>query len=153
MQTPQRKIQTWNCLVVRLWWQNHNVITMWIRNLFPPPPPHPSYLLPLILTLLLGVVTGFPQITPHAKLSCITVINAGSSPSCVMQAPWSTGTECVAKYNFQTANEQDLPFCKGDVLTIIGVTRVRKPVAEHTVVDSRLLSLSNGLLFKEWVTK
>lgn len=44
--------------------------------------------------------------------------------SCVMQAPWSTGTECVAKYNFQTANEQDLPFCKGDVLTIIGVTRV-----------------------------
>uniref|UniRef100_A0A3Q3FX36 SH3 domain-containing protein n=2 Tax=Labrus bergylta TaxID=56723 RepID=A0A3Q3FX36_9LABR len=32
--------------------------------------------------------------------------------------PWTTGTECVAKYNFQTANEQDLPFCKGDVLTI-----------------------------------
>lgn len=29
-----------------------------------------------------------------------------------------------SKYNFQTANEQDLPFCKGDVLTIIGVTRV-----------------------------
>lgn len=42
-----------------------------------------------------------------------------------LQVPWSTGTECVAKYNFQTANEQDLPFCKGDVLTIIGVTRVR----------------------------
>ncbi|KAG7242595.1 hypothetical protein INR49_020308 [Caranx melampygus] len=40
-----------------------------------------------------------------------------------IHAPWSTGTECVAKYNFQTANEQDLPFCKGDVLTIIGVTR------------------------------
>ncbi|KAA8596134.1 hypothetical protein FQN60_011425, partial [Etheostoma spectabile] len=38
-------------------------------------------------------------------------------------APWSTGSECVAKYNFQTANEQDLPFCKGDVLTIIGATR------------------------------
>uniref|UniRef100_A0A3P8ZNP6 Tyrosine-protein kinase n=1 Tax=Esox lucius TaxID=8010 RepID=A0A3P8ZNP6_ESOLU len=30
---------------------------------------------------------------------------------------------CVAKYNFQSSNEQDLPFCKGDVLTIIGVTR------------------------------
>lgn len=44
--------------------------------------------------------------------------------SSLFQAPWSTGTECVAKYNFQTANEQDLPFCKGDVLTIIGVTRV-----------------------------
>lgn len=40
------------------------------------------------------------------------------------QVPWSTGTECVAKYNFQTATEQDLPFCKGDLLTIIGVTRV-----------------------------
>ncbi|KAI4797355.1 hypothetical protein CgunFtcFv8_027850 [Champsocephalus gunnari] len=38
-------------------------------------------------------------------------------------APWSSGTECVAKYNFQTANEQDLPFCKGDLLTIIGATR------------------------------
>lgn len=46
----------------------------------------------------------------------------------VLQAPWSTGTECVAKYNFQTANEQDLPFCKGDVLTIIGVTRVTGPL-------------------------
>ena len=54
---------------------------------------------------------------------------------CVMQAPWSTGAECVAKYNFQTANEQDLPFCKGDVLTIIGVTRVREPVAECTPVN------------------
>lgn len=52
------------------------------------------------------------------------MMNDVSSLSCVMQAPWSTGTECVAKYNFQTANEQDLPFCKGDVLTIIGVTRV-----------------------------
>uniref|UniRef100_A0A8C7U111 Tyrosine-protein kinase n=1 Tax=Oncorhynchus mykiss TaxID=8022 RepID=A0A8C7U111_ONCMY len=37
--------------------------------------------------------------------------------------PWLPGTECVAKYNFQSTNEQDLPFCKGDVLTIIGVTR------------------------------
>lgn len=53
-----------------------------------------------------------------------SVIDDAPCPSCVMQAPWSTGTECVAKYNFQTANEQDLPFCKGDVLTIIGVTRV-----------------------------
>lgn len=45
-----------------------------------------------------------------------------------LQVPWSTGTECIAKYNFQTANEQDLPFCKGDVLTIIGVTRVRTTI-------------------------
>ena len=47
--------------------------------------------------------------------------------------PWSTGTECVAKYNFQATNEQDLPFAKGDVLTIIGVTRVRE--AHHTHTD------------------
>ncbi|CDQ95886.1 unnamed protein product [Oncorhynchus mykiss] len=40
-----------------------------------------------------------------------------------IQVPWLPGTECVAKYNFQSTNEQDLPFCKGDVLTIIGVTR------------------------------
>lgn len=50
----------------------------------------------------------------------------GLSMSFPWQTPWSTGTECVAKYNFQTTNEQDLPFCKGDVLTIIGVTRVSK---------------------------
>lgn len=74
--------------------------------------------------------------------------------SCVMQAPWSTGTECVAKYNFQTANEQDLPFCKGDVLTIIGVTRVslvskwknylkkKKKNAEMCYIISKLLPLS-----------
>uniref|UniRef100_A0A3B4CJG1 Tyrosine-protein kinase n=1 Tax=Pygocentrus nattereri TaxID=42514 RepID=A0A3B4CJG1_PYGNA len=36
---------------------------------------------------------------------------------------WPTGTECVAKYNFQGTMEQDLPFSKGDVLTIIGVTK------------------------------
>uniref|UniRef100_A0A673GMG0 Tyrosine-protein kinase n=1 Tax=Sinocyclocheilus rhinocerous TaxID=307959 RepID=A0A673GMG0_9TELE len=29
----------------------------------------------------------------------------------------------VAKYNFQGSTEQDLPFCKGDLLTIIGVTK------------------------------
>lgn len=55
----------------------------------------------------------------------VSVINRLFSLSWWTQAPWSSGTECVAKYNFQTANDQDLPFCKGDVLTIIGVTRVR----------------------------
>ncbi|MEQ2283169.1 hypothetical protein AMECASPLE_008509 [Ameca splendens] len=40
-----------------------------------------------------------------------------------IHVPWSSGTECVAKYNFKPGTEQDLPFCKGDVLTIIGVTR------------------------------
>lgn len=41
------------------------------------------------------------------------------------QAAWPPGTECVAKYNFQGTTGQDLPFFKGDVLTIIGVTKVR----------------------------
>uniref|UniRef100_A0A672S8P6 Tyrosine-protein kinase n=1 Tax=Sinocyclocheilus grahami TaxID=75366 RepID=A0A672S8P6_SINGR len=41
----------------------------------------------------------------------------------VSQASWPSGTECVAKYNFQGSTEQDLPFCKGDLLTIIGVTK------------------------------
>ncbi|CAB1322646.1 unnamed protein product [Coregonus sp. 'balchen'] len=33
------------------------------------------------------------------------------------------GTECMAKYNFKGTTEQDLPFNKGDVLTIIVVTK------------------------------
>ncbi|KAI4899720.1 hypothetical protein NFI96_013629 [Prochilodus magdalenae] len=40
-----------------------------------------------------------------------------------LQTTWPPGTECVARYNFSGTNEQDLPLCKGDVLTIIGVTK------------------------------
>lgn len=40
------------------------------------------------------------------------------------QTPWPQGTECVARYNFKGTSEQDLPFNKGDVLTIIVVTKV-----------------------------
>uniref|UniRef100_A0AAY4DK52 Tyrosine-protein kinase n=1 Tax=Denticeps clupeoides TaxID=299321 RepID=A0AAY4DK52_9TELE len=36
---------------------------------------------------------------------------------------WPPGTECIAKYNFQGTTGQDLPFSKGDVLSIIGVTK------------------------------
>uniref|UniRef100_A0A8C1GGF6 Tyrosine-protein kinase n=2 Tax=Cyprinus carpio TaxID=7962 RepID=A0A8C1GGF6_CYPCA len=36
---------------------------------------------------------------------------------------WPPGTECVARYNFPGTANQDLPMCKGDVLTIIGVTK------------------------------
>nr|XP_029524875.1 tyrosine-protein kinase CSK-like [Oncorhynchus nerka] len=36
---------------------------------------------------------------------------------------WPRGTECMAKYNFKGTTEQDLPFNKGDVLTIIVVTK------------------------------
>lgn len=44
----------------------------------------------------------------------------------VLQAAWPSGTECIAKYNFHGTAEQDLPFCKGDVLTIVAVTKVIK---------------------------
>lgn len=40
-----------------------------------------------------------------------------------VQAPWPQGTECVARYKFKGTSEQDLPFDKGDVLTIIVVTK------------------------------
>uniref|UniRef100_A0A7N8X3W4 Tyrosine-protein kinase n=1 Tax=Mastacembelus armatus TaxID=205130 RepID=A0A7N8X3W4_9TELE len=40
-----------------------------------------------------------------------------------VQTPWPQGTECVARYNFKGTSEQDLPFNKGDVLTIIVVTK------------------------------
>uniref|UniRef100_A0A669BYF2 Tyrosine-protein kinase n=1 Tax=Oreochromis niloticus TaxID=8128 RepID=A0A669BYF2_ORENI len=40
-----------------------------------------------------------------------------------VQNPWPQGTECVARYNFKGTTEQDLPFNKGDVLTIIVVTK------------------------------
>ncbi|NWX13512.1 CSK kinase, partial [Aegotheles bennettii] len=39
------------------------------------------------------------------------------------QAVWPSGTECIAKYNFHGTAEQDLPFSKGDVLTIVAVTK------------------------------
>uniref|UniRef100_A0A4W3IB46 Tyrosine-protein kinase n=1 Tax=Callorhinchus milii TaxID=7868 RepID=A0A4W3IB46_CALMI len=39
------------------------------------------------------------------------------------QTIWTSGTECIAKYNFNGSAEQDLPFNKGDVLTIISVTK------------------------------
>ncbi|KAI5617592.1 tyrosine-protein kinase CSK [Silurus asotus] len=40
-----------------------------------------------------------------------------------VQTIWPPGTECVARYNFPGTTDQDLPLCKGDVLTIIGVTK------------------------------
>ncbi|XP_075713920.1 tyrosine-protein kinase CSK [Rhinoderma darwinii] len=41
----------------------------------------------------------------------------------VVQTPWQAGTECVANYDFQRRTEQDLEFTKGEVLTIVAVTR------------------------------
>lgn len=48
---------------------------------------------------------------------------------CSRQAVWPSGTECIAKYNFHGTAEQDLPFSKGDVLTIIAVTKVSCPLS------------------------
>ncbi|OCT87060.1 tyrosine-protein kinase CSK [Xenopus laevis] len=41
----------------------------------------------------------------------------------VVQSPWQAGTECIANYDFQGKGEQDLHFSKGEVLTIVAVTK------------------------------
>lgn len=38
-------------------------------------------------------------------------------------AQWSRGTECVARYNFNGSATHDLPFKKGDILTIVSASR------------------------------
>ena len=73
---------------------------------------------------------------PRADVCLVT------SVWCSPQVPWSTGTECVAKYNFQATNEQDLPFAKGDVLTIIGVTRVSE-AHSHAQISPTQISPSH----------
>ncbi|KAL7980396.1 hypothetical protein Chor_014725 [Crotalus horridus] len=49
--------------------------------------------------------------------------NANSVLVLSQKAVWPSGTECIAKYNFHGTADQDLPFSKGDVLTIISVTK------------------------------
>ncbi|XP_022330713.1 tyrosine-protein kinase CSK-like isoform X1 [Crassostrea virginica] len=39
------------------------------------------------------------------------------------QEKWSNGTQVVANYNFEGSNPDDLPFKKGDVITIVQSTR------------------------------
>lgn len=53
---------------------------------------------------------------------------------------WPSGTECIAKYNFHGTAEQDLPFSKGDVLTIVAVTKVRCPLALGTSLPPLLVA-------------
>lgn len=65
----------------------------------------------------------------------------------VTQASWPPGTECVAKYNFQGSTEQDLPFCKGDLLTIIGVTKVTTNENHLGYSNVRLTSEGECLLW------
>lgn len=40
------------------------------------------------------------------------------------QEAWSRGTQVVANYNFEGSSPDDLPFKKGDVLTIVQPTKV-----------------------------
>ncbi|XP_023675458.1 tyrosine-protein kinase CSK [Paramormyrops kingsleyae] len=68
-----------------------------------------------------------------------------------VQASWPPGTECVAKYNFQGISVQDLPFCKGDVLTIIGVTKdpnwykARNPVGGEGTIPANYVQKRQGV--------
>lgn len=57
-----------------------------------------------------------------------TLRQSSDGTPCSCQAVWPSGTECIAKYNFHGTAEQDLPFSKGDVLTIVAVTKVRCPL-------------------------
>lgn len=41
----------------------------------------------------------------------------------VVQTPWQPSTECVANYDFEGKTDQDLPFTKGEFLTIVAVTK------------------------------
>ena len=38
---------------------------------------------------------------------------------CTVQIPWQTGTEVVALYKFTGYKSEDLPFRRGDILTIV----------------------------------
>uniref|UniRef100_A0A3B3RMV1 Tyrosine-protein kinase n=1 Tax=Paramormyrops kingsleyae TaxID=1676925 RepID=A0A3B3RMV1_9TELE len=68
-----------------------------------------------------------------------------------VQTTWPAGTECVAKYNFQGATDQDLPFSKGDVLTIIGVTKdpnwykAKNPVGREGTIPANYVQKREGV--------
>lgn len=49
----------------------------------------------------------------------------GEECACIyFQEIWKPGQEVVAVYDFKGTTREDLPFCKGDVLTIVKSTRV-----------------------------
>jgi len=41
-----------------------------------------------------------------------------------LQEAWSPGTEVVSMYNFQGNSAEDLPFKRGEVMTIVRATKV-----------------------------
>ncbi|KAH0619883.1 hypothetical protein JD844_014269 [Phrynosoma platyrhinos] len=84
-------------------------------------------------------------------------------PSCEIQSPeppekmsgvqavWPSGTECIAKYNFHGTADQDLSFSKGDVLTIISVTKdpnwykARNKVGREGIIPANYVQKREGV--------
>uniref|UniRef100_A0A8B9IME6 Tyrosine-protein kinase n=1 Tax=Anser cygnoides TaxID=8845 RepID=A0A8B9IME6_ANSCY len=68
-----------------------------------------------------------------------------------MQAVWPSGTECIAKYNFHGTAEQDLPFSKGDVLTIVAVTKdpnwykAKNKVGQEGIIPANYVQKREGV--------
>ncbi|XP_077988655.1 tyrosine-protein kinase CSK-like [Glandiceps talaboti] len=60
---------------------------------------------------------------------------------------WPDGTECIAKYDFKGSTPQDLPFKKGDVLTIL------KPTRDPNWYKARNRARKEGLIPKNYVQK
>jgi len=56
----------------------------------------------------------------------VFVCNSCSTMDCVIQIPWHTGTEVVALYKFPGNSPEDLPFRRGEILTIVDAGMVRK---------------------------
>ena len=55
---------------------------------------------------------------PHLYIICVIALHA-------MQIPWQAGTEVVALYKFPGNSPEDLPFKRGDILTIVHSCMVR----------------------------
>jgi len=47
---------------------------------------------------------------------------------CVIQIPWQSGTEVVTLYKFPGNSAEDLPFKRGEILTIIHACAVRTTI-------------------------
>jgi len=46
------------------------------------------------------------------------------STTAMLQDIWQAGQEVIAVYDFRASSKEDLPFVKGDVLTIVRATKV-----------------------------
>ncbi|XP_070542818.1 tyrosine-protein kinase CSK-like [Ptychodera flava] len=69
------------------------------------------------------------------------------SKSNSMDDTWDEGTECIAKFEFKASTPDDLPFKKGDVLTILRATK------DPNWYKARKGNGSEGLIPKNYVLK